>query len=231
AYRLKLPQQLSRVHSKFHVSNLKKCLSDEPLAVPLDEIHIDDKIRFVKEPVEIMDCEVKRLKESFPEEVSATLHKNRTLDRCRILHLANKAPLTGEDCNNLLFQTSIWGRGDSDEDPEEDHADYPGDEGDGGDEPSNDDDDDDDTDDEDEEHLAPAYGGGGGETFLLYMGTLGYRAAGIRIRAASPPSLLPSTSHRTDILESEMPPRKRACLTTLAPGLKIGESSAAGAVR
>ncbi|GJS28888.1 putative reverse transcriptase domain-containing protein [Tanacetum coccineum] len=53
---------LSRVHSTFHVSNLKECLSDEPLAVPLDEIRIDDKLRFVEEPLEIMDCEVKRLK-------------------------------------------------------------------------------------------------------------------------------------------------------------------------
>ncbi|GJY00751.1 putative reverse transcriptase domain-containing protein [Tanacetum coccineum] len=64
AYRLELPQQLSRVHSTFHVSNLKKCLSDEPLAIPLDEIHIDDKLYFVEEPVEIMDREVKRLKQS-----------------------------------------------------------------------------------------------------------------------------------------------------------------------
>ncbi|GJR23147.1 putative reverse transcriptase domain-containing protein [Tanacetum coccineum] len=64
AYRLELPQQLSRVHSTFHVSNLKKCLSDEPLAVPLDEIHIDDKLCFVEEPVEILDREVKRLKRS-----------------------------------------------------------------------------------------------------------------------------------------------------------------------
>ncbi|GKA52937.1 hypothetical protein Tco_0746252 [Tanacetum coccineum] len=63
-YRLELPQQLSRVHSTFHVSNLKKCLSDELLAVPLDEIHIDDKLCFVEEPVEIMDREVKRLKRS-----------------------------------------------------------------------------------------------------------------------------------------------------------------------
>ncbi|GJY97043.1 putative reverse transcriptase domain-containing protein [Tanacetum coccineum] len=62
-YRLKLPQQLSRVHSTFHLSNLKKCLSDEPLAIPLDEIHIDDKLYFVEEPVEIMDREVKRLKQ------------------------------------------------------------------------------------------------------------------------------------------------------------------------
>ncbi|GJW88763.1 putative reverse transcriptase domain-containing protein [Tanacetum coccineum] len=64
AYRLELPQQLSRVHSTFHVSNLKKCLSDEPLAVPLDEIRIDDKIRLVEEPMEIMDREVKQLKQS-----------------------------------------------------------------------------------------------------------------------------------------------------------------------
>ncbi|GJZ40764.1 hypothetical protein Tco_0587650 [Tanacetum coccineum] len=62
---------------------------------------------------------------------------------------------------------------------------------------------------------------------------LGYRAAGIRMRAAavSPPLLLPSTSHRTDIPEAEMPPQKRACFATPAPGLEIGESSAAGAAR
>nr|GFC28447.1 putative reverse transcriptase domain-containing protein [Tanacetum cinerariifolium] len=64
AYRLKLPQQLSRVHSTFHVSNLKKCLSDEPLAISLDELHIDDKLCFVEDPVEIMDREVKRLRQS-----------------------------------------------------------------------------------------------------------------------------------------------------------------------
>ncbi|GJW22689.1 putative reverse transcriptase domain-containing protein [Tanacetum coccineum] len=64
AYRLELPHQLSRVHSTFHVSNLKKCLSDEPLAIPLDELHIDDKLHFVEEPVEIMDREVKQLKQS-----------------------------------------------------------------------------------------------------------------------------------------------------------------------
>ncbi|GJT74801.1 hypothetical protein Tco_1041526 [Tanacetum coccineum] len=64
AYKLELPQQLSRVHSTFHVSNLKKFLSDEPLAILFDEIHIDDKLYFVEEPVEIMDREVKRLKQS-----------------------------------------------------------------------------------------------------------------------------------------------------------------------
>ncbi|GJZ67949.1 hypothetical protein Tco_0631189 [Tanacetum coccineum] len=53
-----------RVHSTFHVSNLKKCLSDELLAIPLDEIHLDDKLHFVEEPIKIMDREVKRLKQS-----------------------------------------------------------------------------------------------------------------------------------------------------------------------
>nr|GEX50949.1 putative reverse transcriptase domain-containing protein [Tanacetum cinerariifolium] len=57
SYKLELPQELDRVHSTFHVSNLKKCYSDEPLAIPLDGLHIDDKLRFVEEPVEIMDRE------------------------------------------------------------------------------------------------------------------------------------------------------------------------------
>ncbi|GKD58839.1 putative reverse transcriptase domain-containing protein [Tanacetum coccineum] len=48
----------------FHVSNLKKCMADEPLAMSLDEIQIDDKLHFNEEPVEIMDREVKRLKQS-----------------------------------------------------------------------------------------------------------------------------------------------------------------------
>nr|GEW93947.1 putative reverse transcriptase domain-containing protein [Tanacetum cinerariifolium]GEW98861.1 putative reverse transcriptase domain-containing protein [Tanacetum cinerariifolium] len=64
AYRLELPQQLSKVHSTFHVSNLKKCLSDDPLAISLDEIHINDKLYFVEELVEIMVRKVKRLKQS-----------------------------------------------------------------------------------------------------------------------------------------------------------------------
>ncbi|GJR32365.1 putative reverse transcriptase domain-containing protein [Tanacetum coccineum] len=64
AYRLELPERLSRVHSTFHVSKLKKCMADEPLAIPLDEIQVDDKLHFVEEPVEIMDREVKRLKQS-----------------------------------------------------------------------------------------------------------------------------------------------------------------------
>ncbi|GKE29443.1 hypothetical protein Tco_1444827 [Tanacetum coccineum] len=53
----------------------------------------------------------------------------------------------------------------------------------------------------------------------------------MRAAAASPPLLLPSTSHRTDVPEAEMPPQKRACFTTPAPGFEIRESSAAGAAR
>ncbi|GKB30116.1 putative reverse transcriptase domain-containing protein [Tanacetum coccineum] len=64
AYRLELPEKLNSIYSTFHVLNLKKCLSDEPLAIPLDEIHVDDKLNFIEEPVEVMDREVKRLKQS-----------------------------------------------------------------------------------------------------------------------------------------------------------------------
>nr|GEX42381.1 putative reverse transcriptase domain-containing protein [Tanacetum cinerariifolium] len=63
AYKLELLQELSRVHNMFHVSSLKKCHADEPLAVPLDGLHYDDKLHFVEEPVKIVDREVKRLKQ------------------------------------------------------------------------------------------------------------------------------------------------------------------------
>ncbi|GJZ32499.1 hypothetical protein Tco_0577935 [Tanacetum coccineum] len=64
AYKLELPEELIRVHNTFHVSNLRKCYAGEPLAVPLDRLHFDDKLQFVEEPVEIIDREVKRLKQS-----------------------------------------------------------------------------------------------------------------------------------------------------------------------
>ncbi|GJR77147.1 putative reverse transcriptase domain-containing protein [Tanacetum coccineum] len=77
-YRLELPEKLSRVHSTFYVSKLKKCMADEKktphtphkkkkhpsLPIPLDEIQVDDKLNFIEEPIEIMDREVKRLKQS-----------------------------------------------------------------------------------------------------------------------------------------------------------------------
>ncbi|GJS92724.1 putative reverse transcriptase domain-containing protein [Tanacetum coccineum] len=64
AYRIELPEQLSQVHSTFYISNLKKYFSNEPLAISLDEIQIDDKLNFIEEPVEIMDQKVKRLNKS-----------------------------------------------------------------------------------------------------------------------------------------------------------------------
>ncbi|GJX53023.1 putative reverse transcriptase domain-containing protein [Tanacetum coccineum] len=64
AYKLELPEELSNVHSTFHVSNLKKCLSDKSLVIPMKELRLDDKLNFVEEPVEIMDREVKQLKQS-----------------------------------------------------------------------------------------------------------------------------------------------------------------------
>ncbi|GKE15736.1 hypothetical protein Tco_1423313 [Tanacetum coccineum] len=62
AYRLRLPEELSSVHDTFHVSNMKKCLADANLHVPLNEIKIDKTLHFVEEPVEIMDCGIRSLK-------------------------------------------------------------------------------------------------------------------------------------------------------------------------
>jgi len=62
AYRLKLPQELSGVHDVFHVSNLRKCLVDPSDHVPMDEIQVDQKLNFVEKPIEILDRDVKKLK-------------------------------------------------------------------------------------------------------------------------------------------------------------------------
>ncbi|GJR96556.1 putative reverse transcriptase domain-containing protein [Tanacetum coccineum] len=64
AYTLELPKELNNVHNTFHVSNLKKCLSDESLVFPMKELRLDDKFNFVEEPIEIMDREVKQLRQS-----------------------------------------------------------------------------------------------------------------------------------------------------------------------
>ncbi|GKF44021.1 hypothetical protein Tco_0130573, partial [Tanacetum coccineum] len=58
-----LPEELSNIQSNFYVSNLKKCLSDESLVIPMKELQLDDKLNFVEEPMEIMDREVKQLKQ------------------------------------------------------------------------------------------------------------------------------------------------------------------------
>ncbi|GJS05293.1 putative reverse transcriptase domain-containing protein [Tanacetum coccineum] len=64
AYKLELPDEIHGIHNNFHVSNLKRCLADENLIIPLEEIQLDDKLHFIEEPVEIIDREVKQLKQS-----------------------------------------------------------------------------------------------------------------------------------------------------------------------
>ncbi|GKE56680.1 putative reverse transcriptase domain-containing protein [Tanacetum coccineum] len=64
AYTLELPEELKGIYSVFHVSNLKKCLVDGDILVPMDEIQLDDKLHMIEEPVEVVDREVKRLKQS-----------------------------------------------------------------------------------------------------------------------------------------------------------------------
>ncbi|GJS10828.1 putative reverse transcriptase domain-containing protein [Tanacetum coccineum] len=64
AYKLELPDKLRGIHNTFHVSNLKRCFVNDDVVIPLDEVQLDNKLHFIEEPVEIMDREVKRLKQS-----------------------------------------------------------------------------------------------------------------------------------------------------------------------
>ncbi|GKA99294.1 putative reverse transcriptase domain-containing protein [Tanacetum coccineum] len=64
AYRLRLPEEINGVHDTFHVSNLRKCLADPTLQIPLDEIQVDAKLNFMEQPVEILEREFKKFKRS-----------------------------------------------------------------------------------------------------------------------------------------------------------------------
>ncbi|GJT40701.1 putative reverse transcriptase domain-containing protein [Tanacetum coccineum] len=115
-----------RAISKAAISQLKKCMADEPLAIPLDEIQVDDKLNFIEEPVEIMDREVKRLKQSRIPIVKVRWNSRRgpefTWERedqmqkkyphlftnsaphAEVrLALRTKASLTGKECDNPIF--------------------------------------------------------------------------------------------------------------------------------
>ncbi|GJR78938.1 hypothetical protein Tco_0149723 [Tanacetum coccineum] len=129
AYRLKLPQELRCVHDMFHVSNLKKCLAEPDVQVPLDEIEIDENLRFVEEPIEIVERDVKKLKRRRIPLVKVRWNSRQGAEYtwehedqfrmkyphlffepysanflCRNLSLEDKALLTGGDCNIPYFQ-------------------------------------------------------------------------------------------------------------------------------
>ncbi|GJR43465.1 putative reverse transcriptase domain-containing protein [Tanacetum coccineum] len=100
AYRLRLPEELSSVHDTFHVSNLKKCLADANLHVPLEEIKIDKTLHFVEEPIEIMDREVRSLKRSKIPIVKVRWNSKRGLEftwECED-HMKAKYPRLFADC-------------------------------------------------------------------------------------------------------------------------------------
>ncbi|GJZ45405.1 putative nucleotidyltransferase, ribonuclease H [Tanacetum coccineum] len=104
-YRLRLPEELSGVHDMFHVSNLKKCLADANLHVPLDEIMVDKTLRFVEGPLEIMDREVKTLKQSKIPIVKVLWNSKRRPEFVweREDHMKAKYPLLFE---NVIIETN-----------------------------------------------------------------------------------------------------------------------------
>ncbi|GJY87300.1 putative reverse transcriptase domain-containing protein, partial [Tanacetum coccineum] len=77
AYTLELPEELKGIYSTFHVSNLKKCLAKGDVVVPMEEIQLDDKLHMIEEPVEIVDREVKRLKQSWIPRVKVRWNSQR----------------------------------------------------------------------------------------------------------------------------------------------------------
>ncbi|GJT06636.1 putative reverse transcriptase domain-containing protein [Tanacetum coccineum] len=106
AYKLELPQELSRAHNRFHVSNLKKCYSDDPLVVSLERLQVDDKLHFVEEPVEIIDREVKQLRRSRVLIVKVRWNSRRGPEfKCCVISLEDKAHLTGEDYDTSCFRS------------------------------------------------------------------------------------------------------------------------------
>ena len=69
AYRLNLPEELTGIHPTFHVSHLRKCLADEEMIVPLDDIEVDEKLNYVEQPVAILDRKEKQLRNKVIKQV------------------------------------------------------------------------------------------------------------------------------------------------------------------
>ncbi|GJT67415.1 putative reverse transcriptase domain-containing protein [Tanacetum coccineum] len=202
AYKLELPEELSRVHNTFHVSNLKKCHADEPLAVPLDGLHFDDKLQFVEEPIEITDREVKRLKRSRIPLVKVRWNSKRGPEftweredqfRKKYPHLFSRTgpSIPSEDPYEEAARQLLEQAPRSPEYVPEDHVPVyiP--------EP------------EHPEDLVPAED----EAPIPPLPPFFFRAA------------------TADIPEADTPPRKRLLLTTPRPECEVGESSAAAAAR
>nr|GEY75132.1 putative reverse transcriptase domain, ribonuclease H-like domain, aspartic peptidase domain protein [Tanacetum cinerariifolium] len=95
AYKIELPQELSRIHNTFHVSKLKKCYFNDPLVVSLEGLQLDDNLHFYEEPVKVIDRE---------EEISTPLHQDSTVVKYRVISLKDKAYLTGGDYNTSCFR-------------------------------------------------------------------------------------------------------------------------------
>ncbi|GJW57770.1 putative reverse transcriptase domain-containing protein, partial [Tanacetum coccineum] len=131
AYKLELPDELSRIHNTFHVSNLKKCLADENLVIPLEEIQLDKKLHFIEETVDIMDREVKQLKQSripivkiimadlLPPNYVADLPENEPVHPKPAPIIPDPAPVQP---NGYLSDMEVE---DEEEDPEEDPEEEP----------------------------------------------------------------------------------------------------------
>ncbi|KAD5803083.1 hypothetical protein E3N88_14443 [Mikania micrantha] len=115
AYRLRLPDELSGVHDVFHVSNLKKCLADESLVIPIEEIQIDDQLHFIEKPLEIMDRKVKQLRRSRIPIVKVRWNSRRgpefTWEREDHMKLKYPQLFEEEACRNRHRNSDLYGTG------------------------------------------------------------------------------------------------------------------------
>ncbi|GJY63438.1 putative reverse transcriptase domain-containing protein [Tanacetum coccineum] len=112
AYRLELPQELSRVHHTFHVSNLKKCYAYKPLVMPLEGIHVDDKLQFVEEPVEIIGTGIGlKVRWSIRHEVRCYIGKSILKTRFAVLQIGTDAMvIENQDITSLEYESKTFQR-------------------------------------------------------------------------------------------------------------------------